>query len=87
MTGPVVGCIIGFLLKLRIRVNISVVLGGTFVAIIGWALFLRKIAAHSSYAITGILVVLILIVVLGHLLHRASQNNRSKKNNNANSQD
>jgi uncharacterized membrane protein len=54
MTGPVVGCVIGFLLGLRAWLNITVVLSGTYLAIVAWALFLRRfhdsVAAYSSQA-------------------------------------
>ena len=43
MTGPVVGCVIGFMIGLRIRLNLSIVLAGTYMAIIGWAVFLRDL--------------------------------------------
>lgn len=43
MTGPVVGCIIGYFLGLRPMINIFVVLSGTYIAIFCWAIFLRKL--------------------------------------------
>jgi uncharacterized membrane protein len=55
MTGPVVGCMIGYLLGLRIWVNLVTVLAGTYVAILGWAYLLhelhRQTLSYSSYAI------------------------------------
>ena len=48
MTGPVVGCAIGFLLGLHIRVTLSVVLGGTFVAMIGWAVVMRELSEQAA---------------------------------------
>jgi uncharacterized membrane protein len=82
MTGPVVGCVIGFLLGLRARLNISVVLAGTSVAIFGWAFFMRKlhdrVASYSSYAAIIILALLIVIIVIGKLLHRKLQENKNK---------
>jgi uncharacterized membrane protein len=82
MTGPVVGCVIGFLLGLRAWVNMVVVLAGTYVAIFVWALFLRQIhqrvAAYSSRAALVALVVLIVGVFLCHFLHRIRQTNRDR---------
>lgn len=55
MTGPVVGCMIGYLLGIRIWVNLITVLTGTYVAILGWAWLLRQLhqqtLSYSSYAI------------------------------------
>ena len=82
MTGPVVGCIIGFLLGLKARFNIPVVLAGTYVAIFGWAFFLRqlrdRVASYSSYAPMVIFALLIVIIILGNRLHRTLHNNKNK---------
>ncbi len=82
MTGPVVGCVIGFLLGLKARLNIPVVLAGTSVAIFGWAFFMRRfndrMASYSSYAAIVILVLLIVIIVIGKFLHRTLQENKNK---------
>ncbi|MHC4106001.1 MAG: small multi-drug export protein [Planctomycetota bacterium] len=82
MTGPVVGSVIGFLLGLKARLNIPVVLAGTSVAIFGWAFFMRRfndrMASYSSYAAIIILVLLIVIIVIGKFLHRTLQENKNK---------
>jgi uncharacterized membrane protein len=82
MTGPVVGCVIGFLLGLKAWLNIPVVLTGTYVAIFGWAFFLGqfhdRVASHSSYAAMVLMVFLVIIIIIGHLLHRTLQNNKNK---------
>ena len=73
MTGPVVGCAIGFLLGIRLLYNLSIVLVGTYLAIYCWALFLGEIkdrvAEHSSYAPLVLVAVVILVVLGGRLLH------------------
>lgn len=75
MTGPLVGSVIGFLLGLRVWVNITIVLGGTYVAIFGWAFLLRqfhdRVASYSSRAAAVLMVALIVIIVAGRLLHRS----------------
>ncbi|HIJ66882.1 MAG TPA: small multi-drug export protein [Planctomycetes bacterium] len=81
MTGPMVGCVIGFLLGLRIRLTMAAVLGGTYVAIFGWAFFLRRfhdlVASYSSYAAMVLMTVLIVfVIILGHLLHRTRQDGK-----------
>ena len=82
MTGPVVGSVIGFLLGLKVWLNMTVVLAGTSAAIFGWAFFLRQlheqVASHSSYAAMILTILLIVVVILGHLLHRTLRNNKNK---------
>jgi uncharacterized membrane protein len=82
MTGPVVGCVIGFLLGLRTWLNITVVLAGTYVAIFGWAFFLRQlheqVASYSSYAAMVLMALLVIIIIVGHLLHRTLHQNKNK---------
>ncbi len=82
MTGPVVGCVIGFLLGLRAWLNITVVLGGTCVAIFGWAFFLRqfhdRVASYSSYAAMVLMALLVIIIIVGHLLYRTLHENKNK---------
>lgn len=75
MTGPVVGCVIGFLLGLPVWLNMTTVLLGTYVAIVGWAFFLRKVhekvASYDPYAAMVLVLVLIAVIVVGHVLRRA----------------
>jgi uncharacterized membrane protein len=82
MTGPVVGCVIGFLLGLRAWLNITIVLSGTYLAIVAWALFLRRfhdsVAAYSSQAAMVLMILLIVIIIVGSLLHRALHENKDK---------
>ncbi|MHC4212988.1 MAG: small multi-drug export protein [Planctomycetota bacterium] len=83
MTGPVVGSVIGFLLGLRTRVTITVVLSGTYVAILGWSFVLHqfheRVASYSSHAAMVLMVLLIIVMAAGNLLHR--QNHDYKKKN------
>ena len=46
MTGPMVGCVIGFLIGLRPWVNIPVVLTGTALATVCWSLVLEKVTVR-----------------------------------------
>ena len=82
MTGPVVGSVIGFLLGLRVWLNMTVVLGGTYVAILGWAFFLRqfheRVASYSPYAVMVLVALLLIIIIVGHLLHRILHKNTNK---------
>ncbi len=75
MTGPVVGCAIGFLLGIRPLYILSIVLVGTYLAIFCWAFFLQGIHEHitdySPYA-PIIVVIIVVFVVLGRrMLHTA----------------
>lgn len=82
MTGPVVGCVIGFFMGLPAWFNIPVVLGGTYIAIIGWAFFLhtlhKQVASYSPYAAMILMAVLIVIIITGHFLHKTLHENKNK---------
>lgn len=58
MTGPVVGSVIGFLIGLKARHNLPVVLSATYVAVVIWALFFESMnqwfAAYGRYAAFGL---------------------------------
>lgn len=82
MTGPIVGCAIGFLLGLRPWLNIGIVLAGTYIAIATWALLLRELhqqlAAYSSFGPLILVAVIVLIVLVGYLL-RGVRNNKNHR--------
>ena len=82
MTGPVVGSVIGFLLGLRVWLNMAVVLTGTSLAIIGWAFLLRQfhnqVASYSSYAAMVLMALLVVIIIAGNLLYRFLHENKNK---------
>jgi uncharacterized membrane protein len=84
MTGPVVGCVIGFLLNLRVWVIMTAVLAGTVAAIFGWAFFLRSLldrtASYSPYAAMVLMALLIIIIIAGHILHRPLYENKHNTN-------
>jgi len=80
MTGPVVGCAIGFLLGLRWWITLTVVLSGTYLAIGSWALVLQKIhervVAYNPYApilLVGIIIVILLMVYAFRTLRRTGK--------------
>jgi len=83
MTGPLVGCVIGFLLGLRLWVNLTVVLTATFLAIVSWAILLRRIhhhvVAYNPYA--PVVLVAILIAIFGgvYLVRSTYRKDRSSK--------
>ncbi len=72
MTGPVVGSVIGFFLGLRPWVNMFVVLFGTTIASLGWAIFLKelhdRVADFSPFAPMILVLIIIAIVIVGYLL-------------------
>ena len=73
MTGPVVGCAIGFLLGFRPWFTLIVVLSGTYLAITCWSFFLRglheHVASYSPFAPFVLLAIIIFIVVVIKFLH------------------
>lgn len=72
MTGPVVGSMIGFLIGLRTRQNLAIVLSATYVAVAIWALFFERmnewLAAYGRYAAFG----LVLVVAIAAMALRAA---------------
>ena len=74
MTGPVVGAVIGFLIGLRPRVNLAVVLVATYVAIGVWGLLLNELNAWAAtvnrYAPYALFLAVVLIAAAMHLLGR-----------------
>ena len=82
MTGPVVGCVIGFLLGLPAWINILAVLAGTYIAITCWALLLhtvnQQVAHYSPYAAMILMAVLVAVIIVGHFLQRTLHENKSR---------
>jgi uncharacterized membrane protein len=77
MTGPVVGAVIGFLIGLRARTNLTVVLTATYVAIGLWALLLNELSRWAStynrYAAFALILALALLALTGRLIKRLPQ--------------
>lgn len=73
MTGPMVGCAVGYLLCLSPRKNLIIVLSGTYLAIICWSLLLKgihdSVATYSPYA-SIIIVTIIVLTITGISLLR-----------------
>jgi len=67
MTGPVVGSFVGFLIGLRHRVTLAVVLSSTFIAIILWT-YLIKNFEEQLVAYNDILMIVISIAIVVLLL-------------------
>lgn len=85
MTGPMVGCVIGFLMALPAWLNLVTVLTATYIAIFCWAFILhafhQKIAADSPFAAMIFLIIIIFIVILGIFLSKFRQENRNRIRN------
>ncbi len=79
MTGPLIGSVIGFMLGLRVWLNIAIVLSGTYVAILGWALLLKQfhksVASYSPYAAMVLMALLVIIIITANLLHKTMNEN------------
>lgn len=80
MTGPVVGCVVGFLLGLPAWLNLTIVLAGTYVAIIAWALFLgevhERVVSYAPYAAMALVVFLVVVVAIGYILGRTRHDDK-----------
>ncbi len=78
MTGPMVGCAVGYLLGLHHWKNLIIVLSSTYLAIICWALLLRsihdRVSKYSPYAsiilVSTIILSIIGITLLRYLRHK-----------------
>jgi uncharacterized membrane protein len=74
MTGPIVGAIIGYLMGLRHRVTLSVVIAGTFFATAGWAWMLKYVqdwaATIDEHAPWLIVFAIAIFVVLGLIIRK-----------------
>jgi uncharacterized membrane protein len=83
MTGPLVGSAIGYLLGLPAWLTLSVVLSGTFVAMIGWAYLLfglyTRAAAFGPWAPVLIIGLIILFVLAGYQLNRRTRKFKPQK--------
>jgi uncharacterized membrane protein len=83
MTGPFIGSVIGFMLGLRSWVNLTVVLIGTYLAVLSWGILLRRIHEHvvqySPYAPLVLVGLLIGILVAVFVARSAYRNARPSK--------
>jgi uncharacterized membrane protein len=74
MTGPLVGCVIGFLMGFRTWVNLSIVLCATYLAIVSWALLLKgaltKVAMYGEYAPMALVTSAIAVVTSVYLVRK-----------------
>jgi uncharacterized membrane protein len=84
MTGPVVGCALGYLLGFSARLNLLVVLSGTYIAMGVWAIFLydlqERAAEIGPWAPLLVVAVLIAVIVTGTLLNRRRRNDWKNRN-------
>jgi uncharacterized membrane protein len=83
MTGPVVGCAIGYLLGFSARLNLSVVLVSTYIAMGAWAIFLfdlqERAAEIGPWAPLLIIIVIVIIIVAGTVLNRRRRPGQSQR--------
>lgn len=78
MTGPFIGSIIGYLMGFRHRVTLSIVISGTALATVCWALVLQymhewalEIDPRAPWIIIGLM---LLLVVLAYVIRRLYKN-------------
>jgi uncharacterized membrane protein len=74
MTGPVVGAAIGYLLRFPAWLTLSIVLAGTYIAMLGWGYLLfglyTRAAVFGPWTPALIVGILILIALAGYWLNR-----------------
>jgi uncharacterized membrane protein len=79
MTGPMVGCVIGFLIGLRPRVNLIVVLAGTALATFCWGMLLQQVTEGlrdlGPYVPFLFVALIIFIAISVHIRHAFSRSN------------
>ncbi|MGB5455005.1 MAG: small multi-drug export protein [Gammaproteobacteria bacterium] len=82
MTGPVVGSAIGFLLGFPAWLTVSVVLGGTYVAMAGWAYLMfglhSRAAILAPWAPSLIIGLIIFFVLAGYWRNRQGKGRHSQ---------
>lgn len=66
VTGPVIGSILGYLLRIPVWRNFSAIFLGTFCAIVGWVICFDFLEQHL-HAIQYILVFIIVFVIFSHI--------------------
>jgi hypothetical protein len=73
--GPLIGSVIGFLLRMPVWLNITTVLTATYVATFLWAVVGHHLQDHVSsygpYATTILVIAVIVIALVGHVIRRA----------------
>lgn len=73
VTGPVIGSVIGYLLEFPIWLNLSVVLIGTYIAMVVWGYVLFSIQAHAtemgSWAPVLVIGAILAIIVVGYFVY------------------
>ena len=78
MTGPVVGSVIGFLIGLKARHNLSIVLSATYAAVAIWAVFFEHmnewLAAYGRYAAFGLVMVVAAVTLAQRVVWAWRQN-------------
>lgn len=81
MTGPVVGCAIGYMLGMSPRLTITVVLTGTYIAMGGWAFLMfdlhNRATEFGAWAPLVLIGLIILFVLAGYWLNRHNKGRKT----------
>lgn len=77
MTGPLAGAIIGYFIGLKQKTNLTIVLTGTFLAIISWTLFFGKINSLTGQYSFFIPIFVVLLAGCTFLYFKLKKNNHS----------
>jgi uncharacterized membrane protein len=79
MTGPLAGSIIGYFLRLDPYLNITVVLTGTFLAVLSWVFLFRQIIDQMGGYSYLIPVFVVTAALIGFVVLRAKQRRASRE--------
>ncbi len=86
MTGPMVGCAIGYLIGLNPFFNMAVVLSGTYLATTCWAFFLNQLQHHiakaSPYAPYIFIGIIAVFIIGSRIAYGLSEKMKRKRLNN-----
>ncbi len=76
MTGPVVGCMVGYLIGMKTRVTVITVLAGSYAAILIWTFVLYQLHqetdSYSSYAILTLTLLTAAVMLIAALWQHAA---------------
>lgn len=81
MTGPLVGAIIGHFLGMKPYKTIAVVLSGTFLAVVSWVVFFRKMMVVTGSFSYLVPVVVVLLALIAFFVYRRKRRKTKDEDN------
>ena len=81
MTGPMVGCVIGYMMGLSTRLNLGIVITSTWLAILSWAILLKGLLELAGYGTYAPITIVTTIIAGGVIVHLSRRLRAQKKQN------